>query len=114
MSDLSRELASLRIDRNPPPAKSGTKIPGWLLVLVVLIILGAGAALALPKLSQRFFKQEVQLTEIALVSPAQGAIDLTSTGYVLPQTVAKVGSKVIGRIAKVNIKEGQRVKTGDV
>jgi len=113
MSDLSRDLASLRIDRNPP-AKSGSKLPSWLLVLVVLIALGAGAAVAVPKLSARAFKQEVQLTEIALVSPAQGAIDLTSTGYVLPQSVAKIGSKVIGRVAKVNIKEGQRVKAGDV
>lgn len=115
MSDLSRDLASLRIDRGPNAHNSGhRKVPGWLVVVVVLALLAAGVAAAGPRVASRFFKQEVQLTEIALVSPAQGAIDLSSSGYVIPQTVAKVGSKVIGRIAKVNIKEGGKVKSGDV
>lgn len=113
MSDLSNDLASLRIDRSPP-AKRGFRLPGWAVLLLVLLGVGAGVAFALPRASAKFFKQEVQLTEISLVSPAQAAIDLSSTGYVLPQTVAKVGSKVIGRVAKVNIKEGGKVKAGDV
>jgi HlyD family secretion protein len=113
MSDLSRDLASLRIDRNPP-TKSSAKVPAWAFILLVLIAVGVGAAIALPKVTAKFFKQEVQLTEIALVSPAQGTIDLSSTGYVLPQTVAKVGSKVIGRISKVEIREGSKVKAGTV
>jgi len=112
MADLSRDLASLRIDRAPPPA--GRKIPAWLFVIVVLGMLGAGVAFAWPRVSAQVFKQEVQLTEIALVSPAQSAIDLSSTGYVLPQSVAKVGAKIVGRVAKVNIKEGSKVKAGDV
>ena len=59
-------------------------------------------------------KPEVEVTEIGWVSPAQATIDLTSTGYVVPQRVAKVGAKVTGRITKVNIVEGQEVKTGDL
>lgn len=112
MSTLSHDLASLRIDRKAPPPKR--KFPAWLLVLALLGAAGAGIAFAAPKLSAKVFKQEVQLTEIALISPTQGVVNLSSTGYVLPQTVAKVGPKVVGRIAKVNIKEGARVKAGDI
>lgn len=112
MSTLSNDLASLRIDRKAPPPKR--KLPAWVLVLVVLGALGAAIAFVAPKISSQVFKQEVQLTEVALVSPAQGAIKLSSSGYVLPQTVAKVGPKLVGRISKVNIKEGSKVKAGDV
>lgn len=113
MSNLSRDLASLRIERKEPPRRS-RKVPAWLIVLLVLGALGGAAVVVLPKISAKLFKQEVQLTEIVLVSPAQASIDLSSTGYVLAQTVAKVGPKLIGRISKVNIKEGSKVKAGDV
>ena len=111
MSDLSRDLASLRIDRGSEAKNpGGRKLPGWVVALIVVLVLAGAVAVAGPRVASRFFKQEVELTEIALVSPAQGAIDLSSSGYVIPQTVAKVGSKVIGRVAKVNIKEGGKVR----
>ena len=79
----------------------------------------AGAAAAAyvfgyPLLEARLFKTEVALTEISMVSPAQASITVTSTGYVVPQRISKVGAKVAGRVAKVHIKEGSTVKAGDV
>ena len=38
-----------------------------------------------PLVEAQLFKTEVSLTEIALVSPAQAQVELTSTGYVVPQ-----------------------------
>ncbi|HTJ84396.1 MAG TPA: efflux RND transporter periplasmic adaptor subunit, partial [Polyangiaceae bacterium] len=52
--------------------------------------------------------------EVLSISPAQASIDVTSTGYVVPQSVAKVGSNVVGRVVTVNVKEGQAVHAGDV
>jgi RND family efflux transporter MFP subunit len=49
-----------------------------------------------------------------MVSPSQAAVTVTSTGYVVPQIISKVGAKVQGRVAKVTIKEGSTVKAGDV
>jgi HlyD family secretion protein len=49
-----------------------------------------------------------------MVSPAQASVTVTSTGYVVPQVISKVGAKIAGRVAKVNIKEGSVVKAGDV
>jgi RND family efflux transporter MFP subunit len=69
---------------------------------------------ALPYAKARVFKTEVATTEIGLVSPAQATVDLTATGYVVPQIVAKVGAKVTGRVVKVNVREGGVVHAGDV
>jgi RND family efflux transporter MFP subunit len=86
-------------------------------VLYALLAVGALAAVgyfAYPALQARVFKTEVAITEISMVSPAQASVTVTSTGYVVPQLISKVGAKVAGRVAKVLVKEGSVVKAGDV
>ena len=113
MSDqLSADLASLRIDRSAKPRRSVFSVI-WKLALVVAVV-WIGVAYAAPAVSAKFFRTEVAVTEIASISPAQADVELTATGYVIPQITAKVGAKVIGRIARVNVREGQTVKAGDV
>src|SRR5262249_5019368 len=60
------------------------------------------------------FKTEVGVTEITTLSPAQASVTVTSTGYVVPQLISKVGTKIPGRVARVLVKEGSVVKAGDV
>ena len=111
---LSSELAALRIvrDERPPPRR------GWWRWVVALALLGGAVfavrAWAIPYANAKLFKAEVTVTEVSMVSPAQASIDLTATGYVVPQVVAKIGAKVTGRVAKVNVREGGAVKAGDV
>lgn len=114
MSELSNDLASLRIERNHAPAPK-RKFPTWILVVVLL---GGGGFAAYragkPWLEAQVFKVEVQVTEVASISPAAASVELTSTGYVVPQTTAKIGAKVIGRITESLIKEGQTVTAGQL
>jgi len=112
MGDPLADLTQLRIDRAAPraPRPWGKIVIG--VVAVAAVVVGGGYALRAAQGS--LMKPEVEVTEIGWVSPAQATIDLTSTGYVVPQRVAKVGAKVTGRITKVNIVEGQEVKTGDL
>jgi RND family efflux transporter MFP subunit len=112
---LTTDLAALKIDRAAPAPRSGGGGLGrftWLLVVAVLA--GAGYVFGLPYLQSTVFKTEVAVTEIAVVSPAQASIELTSTGYVVAQAVSKVAPKVFGKVVKANVKEGQVVKAGDV
>jgi len=115
MSDrLSSDLASLRIERGAKnPARKGI-----LLYAIGTLGLGAlafvGYTFAKPRLEAQFFKTEVDLTEISLVSPAQATIELSSTGYVVPQVVSLVSPKIPGRVAEIHVKEGDEVKTGDL
>ncbi|HWN69063.1 MAG TPA: efflux RND transporter periplasmic adaptor subunit [Haliangium sp.] len=111
-NDLSADLASLKIDRDRPPSRGGpTRLA---LILGVLAAIGGGVYVAIPYVKSRAFKREVEVTEIALISPAQAQVELTSTGYVKPQTTSLVTSKVTGKISKVHVTQGARVNAGDV
>jgi len=110
---LSSDLASLRIQRDKGPARRG---PIWTIVgsLVLVGAVVAGGVVAYPRVKAEIFKTEVSATEISMVSPVQASVSVTTTGYVVPQTLSKVGAKIPGRIAKVLVKEGDLVKAGDV
>jgi RND family efflux transporter MFP subunit len=114
MGDLSSDLASLRIDRDRRPASSGRALR-WIGVLsVVGAIAFAGWRVAVPAVESKLFKTEVGVTEIAVVSPAQSQVQLTSTGYVVPQVEVDVSSKLVGRVEKAFVQEGSVVKAGQV
>jgi len=109
---LTTDLAALKIDREERPRRGVLKP-----ILIVVAIAGVVAAVWLvgyPYLSSRVFKTQVDLTEISLVSPAQGSIELTATGYVVALTKANVAAKTVGRVAQLMVKEGDVVKKGDV
>jgi len=109
---LSSDLASLRIRRDEPPTEpAGRKVVVWL--MVVGLVVSAGVV-GYQKIGLRLYKQAVNLTEVALISPAQSLVVATSTGYVVPQSLSRVGAKIPGRLARVLIKEGDAVKAGDV
>src|SRR5215469_16660754 len=113
---LDSDLASLRIDRGAPPPSSATgRVVRWIatLVLVGAALVGAWR-MGMPILEAKLFKTEVQVTEIALVSPAQAQVELTSTGYVVPQVQVDVSSKLVGRVQTANVREGSHVKAGQV
>jgi RND family efflux transporter MFP subunit len=108
---LSSDLAALRIDRGAPHAPR----PYARILVTILAIALVGAAaygVVLPRLKGEIFQQEVSVTEVAMVSPVQSTVTVTSTGYVVPQMISKVGAKIAGRVARVAVKEGDTVKAG--
>ncbi|HTJ43628.1 MAG TPA: efflux RND transporter periplasmic adaptor subunit [Kofleriaceae bacterium] len=108
---LSRDLASLKIDRAaPPPARSKS----WIVVVLVLAALGAvGWFVIYPRVHSALTTPEIQIGEIQMVSPAQASVQLTATGYVVALSYANVASKVPGRIAELYVDEGSEIKQGD-
>lgn len=107
---LSSDLASLRIDRDAPQGGGGAKRA--LVALIVLGALGAGAWALYPRVRAEVFKTEVATTEITLISPVQAQVQVTATGYIVPQVTSKVGPHDTGRLAHVFVKEGDSVKAG--
>jgi RND family efflux transporter MFP subunit len=112
MGDPLADLSQLRIDRTA--TRRPSVWPKVALALVLTAAVGVGGTYAFRAAAGSFIKPEVEITEIGWVSPAQATIDLTSTGYVVPQRTAKVGAKVTGRITKVNVREGQEVKANEL
>ncbi len=113
MSDqLSSDLAALQINRDEAPSRGP-----WKLLLLVILVLGLAAAgyfVGYPYVYGKIYKTAVSATEISLVSPAQGSVDLTTTGYVQPQTTSKVGARIAGRLTQMLVKEGDTVKAGQL
>jgi RND family efflux transporter MFP subunit len=111
-NDLSADLASLKIDRDRPPSRGGpTRLA---LIAGVLLAIAGAVYLGVPYVKARAFNLEVEVTEIALISPAQAQVELTSTGYVKPQTTSLVTSKVTGKISKMLAAQGAHVRAGEV
>jgi RND family efflux transporter MFP subunit len=115
MSDqLSSDLASLKIDRSAPRPKGKKPLGTVVLVAVLLGAAGAGYVWGVPLVSSAIFKTEVETTEVITVSPAQASVELTSTGYVVAQADSAVASKVMGKVKKQYVKQGDKVKAGDL
>jgi HlyD family secretion protein len=110
---LSRDLASLKIERAPSERRPSL-VTRWLLVVAI----GAAAVGVYPKakgyVESYVFKVAVDSTEVILQSAVASQVDLTATGYVIPQVTAKVGSKAAGRISKVLVQEGDTVRAGQL
>jgi RND family efflux transporter MFP subunit len=114
---LSSDLASLRINRDAAAGARGGRGGGALRVVLVLVgvaALGAAGWMAYPRVRAEVFKTEVALTEVSLLSPVQGSVQVTATGYIVPQLTSKVGPHDTGRLARVLVKEGDTVKAGQV
>ena len=110
---LSSDLAALRIDRATPPRR-GNLLARLLWVGVALGAAAGGYKLGVPYHEAKLFKPEVEVTEIAVISPAQASVELTSTGYIVAQVTSKVAPKVMGKVSKSNVREGMVVKEGDI
>ena len=115
MSDqLSSDLASLKIDRSVQRPRGKGRVATVVGVLLLVGALGAGYKFGLPYLEAAVFKTEVDVTEVITMSPAQASVELTSTGYVVAQSVSAVAAKVAGKVKAQRVREGAKVKAGDV
>jgi RND family efflux transporter MFP subunit len=101
-------LEGLRIDRAgaPPP-----RVRGWLVVVVILILLGAGTGLAWLQ------QPRAVLVHTALVQEAAGGADrtlLNASGYVTARREATISAKNTGKVVEVLVEEGMKVEEGQV
>lgn len=109
---LSRDLASLRIDRSAD-AVPPRRWPGRLLLFAALLgVALVGWTVLLPYVSGRVFRTAVSVTEVVTMSPSQAQVELTATGYVVPRIVSRITPQLEGRIAQVAVGEGDVVRAG--
>lgn len=106
------DLTGLRIEREAPPrgrrllwAALGTVLAVAAAALLIWVRRSGGVTLRAP---------EVTTTRIALVTPAQASTVLTASGYIVARSKAEISPKTVGRIAWLNLEEGQKVKKGEL
>ncbi len=112
VSDLKRELESLKIDRDRPRRRR----PLWPLAVAGAILL-AGAAAYILHARQAMAGALVETVRASLASMpgvSAGTAILAASGYVVPRRKAVVSAKIQGRLAELRVEEGSRVKEGEV
>ena len=109
MSDLTQDLAALKLEREPV-TPANRRWVGWL-VLVLLVAAAGGTAW------WWFSRERPIAVEIASVTQRQAGAQasvLNATGYVTARRRATVSSKITGKVVEVNVEEGMAVRQGQV
>jgi RND family efflux transporter MFP subunit len=107
----SADLSALKIDRAEEPGSRRFVWAGVATLCVAAVVLlfflarSKGVALRAP---------EVTTTKVALVTPTQASTVLTASGYIVARAKAEISPKTVGRIAWLNLEEGQKVKKGEL
>ena len=107
----SADLTGLRIDRADEPSSRRFLWAGVATACVAAVALlfffarSKGVAIRPP---------EVATTRVAIVTPTQASTVLTASGYIVARAKAEISPKTVGRIAWLNIEEGQKVKKGEL
>jgi len=106
---MQDDLSKLRIER---PAKSGRgrRFPLRPALFALAIVLCGAAAYAVLSLSP----PEIETAKATLVFPSQALTRLSASGYVVADRKASLATKATGRLIKLNVEEGSRVKAGEV
>jgi RND family efflux transporter MFP subunit len=107
----SADLRCLRIDRADEPSSrrllwAGIATLCVAAVAIVFFVNRAGGVTIRPP--------EVATTRVAIVTPTQASTVLTASGYVVARSKAEISPKTVGRIAWLNLEEGQKVKKGEL
>jgi len=111
-SNKSVDLSALRIDREGPPDRARWVFPTVATLAVVAIAVVFFRAKSSGALALR--PTEVATTRAALVTPVQASTVLTASGYIVARAKAEISPKSVGRIAWMNLEEGQKVKKGEL
>lgn len=105
------DLTGLRIDRDEKPDRGRWVLP----VVATLIVAAVGAWLIWGRSKGMTLRApEVATTRINSVTPTQASTVLTASGYIVARSKAEISPKSLGRVAWLNLEEGQKVRKGEL
>jgi HlyD family secretion protein len=110
MTEPRPDLGRLRIDRKQPEP-SPRRALAWSLGLGAL----AAVFIAVVFLYMRGSGgTAVQVARVEVSGGGGGSVGITANGYVVARTHASVSSRVSGRLARLEVEEGSRVRRGEI
>jgi RND family efflux transporter MFP subunit len=105
----SSDLARLRIDRDARSSSGAGRRTAW--VVGILALVGVAIAVVLVLFRTRAIVVQVTRAEVRGRGAGGG---LTANGYVVARTKASISSKIAGRLARLEVEEGDQVRLGQV
>src|SRR5262245_4098842 len=117
--NLSEELSALRIERRGaiPSGRRGRGGLGIVTLLVWLIpiaILGGAGAVAYRQYEKIRPKTQVTVGVVQSMTTGEAETLLSAKGYIKSRNQAMIGAKLPGRVEKMLVEEGMRVKKGQL
>jgi HlyD family secretion protein len=112
MDDLTKELASLRLDDEPPRTRHQ---PRWMGLALAAFVAAAGALLWWNGASLAATEVDVTTPYVERATVSSSGIPLlTASGYVVARRKAIVSAKIQGRLAELDVDEGSHVQAGQI
>ena len=111
MTDISKDLAALRIPQEDRGGGRGKPVVVVTVVLLLIAVVGAGWYWSTAM--QAATVKVAPVTAQTGAAAAQGAV-LNASGYVVARRRATVSSKVTGKVLRILIEEGQPVREGQI
>src|SRR3989304_5438320 len=105
------DLSKLRIDRSGTPGALAPRrrVPSWVIgAVIIAALVGAYLVRSLNA------PLAVEPATVSSASPSVAFAPLNATGYVVAQRRAAVASKATGRLEWLGVREGSRVRQGEV
>src|SRR5512140_3910331 len=107
----SADLSALRIEHGAGPGGRRFLYPALATLCVALV---AVFLFARARGGVALRPAEVTTTRAAVVTPTQASTVLTASGYIVARSKAEISPKSVGRVAWMNLEEGQKVKKGEL
>lgn len=110
--DAAPDLQRLKIDRSPPAARRGARLPWALLAL----LLAGGGFLGWQRgwFAAGGGPPAVELARVQRVGGAQAQSGVAANGYVVARMQAALSTDMQGRLVELPVEEGDRVRKGDL
>ncbi|MGH7900919.1 MAG: biotin/lipoyl-binding protein, partial [Thermodesulfobacteriota bacterium] len=105
------DVSSLRINREKPVNRRNLL---RLFIIIFLILFVITLTIVWSPNFIPFFRPVVSTARVAIISNSQASTVLTSSGYVVARNKAEISPKSVGRIAWINLEEGQKVEKGEL
>jgi HlyD family secretion protein len=112
---MESELKDLRIDRSK--RRSDEPSPWavrWIVAGVAIFALLGLARFIYGKMNAATEVEIVRVHAAAPVANGGGAVILNATGYIIAAHKIELASKVVGKVASINVEKGDKVKSGQV
>lgn len=105
------DLDRLRIDRGSPSARRRRRAGPWIVILLILAALAAGVWVTM---GEELTAPTVTTARVQRISPTDGAVTTTASGYVVARRRASISSRLSGRLEKLNVDVDDDVTEGQV
>jgi HlyD family secretion protein len=112
---MESQLKDLRIDRSKRrPDEPSPWAVRWIIAGVAIFALLGLARFIYAKLNAATEVEIVRVHATAPLANGSGAVILNATGYIIAAHKIELASKVVGKVASINVEKGDKVKAGQV